>query len=107
MFAGMFDQFKMIAADCRVALCGEGADNLMHFEMMPYAKQLVREIETFAGYFRKFPAILASAARFGRELRRRFKGLFGKDPTAPLFPRWLAPEFAESPGSELAMEGMD
>ena len=43
LFAGMFDQFKMVAAHSRVALCGEGADNLMHFEMMPYAKQLVRE----------------------------------------------------------------
>ena len=27
-------------------------------------------------------------------IHRRFKGILGKDPTAPLFPRWLAPDFA-------------
>src|SRR5271156_2599792 len=27
-------------------------------------------------------------------LRRRVAGLFGKDPTSPVFPKWLAPDFA-------------
>ena len=39
---GLFDQFRTIAADCRVVLSGEGADNLMHFEMWPFARDLMR-----------------------------------------------------------------
>ena len=42
-FAGLFDQFRTIAADCRVVFSGEGADNLMHFEMWPFARDLMRE----------------------------------------------------------------
>jgi asparagine synthase (glutamine-hydrolysing) len=36
-FAGLFDQFQLISQDCRVALSGEGCDNLMQFEMWPHA----------------------------------------------------------------------
>ena len=39
---GLFDQFRTIAADCRVVLSGEGADNLMHFDMWPFARDLMR-----------------------------------------------------------------
>ena len=34
-FAGLFTQFETIGAECRVALSGEGSDNLMHFQMWP------------------------------------------------------------------------
>ena len=95
LFAGMSDQFKMVAAHGRVALCGEGADNLMHFEMMPYAKQLVRE-RNIRRLFQEVPRYLGQRRSIWPGVTRRFKGLFGKDPTAPLFPRWLAPEFANS-----------
>ena len=27
-------------------------------------------------------------------LKRRVRGLFGSDPTAPIYPRWLEPDFA-------------
>src|SRR5271156_463681 len=40
-FAGLFDQFGEIAKDCRVVLSGEGSDNLMHFQMLPYIKNMV------------------------------------------------------------------
>jgi asparagine synthase (glutamine-hydrolysing) len=93
LFAGMSDQFKMVAAHGRVALCGEGADNLMHFEMMPYAKHLVRE-RNIRRLFQEVPRYLGRRRSIWPGVTRRFKGLFGKDPTAPLFPRWLAPEFA-------------
>jgi asparagine synthase (glutamine-hydrolysing) len=93
LFAGLFDQFKMIAADCRVALCGEGADNLMHFEMMPYAKQMLRNRD-LRRLLQEVPPYLRERRSIWPGVRRRFKGLFGKDPTAPIFPRWLAPEFA-------------
>jgi len=92
LFAGMSDQFKMVAAHGRVALCGEGADNLMHFEMIPYAKQLVRE-RNIRRLFQEVPRYLGQRRSIWPGVGRRFKGLFGKDPTAPLFPRWLAPEF--------------
>jgi asparagine synthase (glutamine-hydrolysing) len=92
LFAGLFDQFKMIAADCRVALCGEGADNLMHFEMMPYAKQMLRNRD-LRRLFQEVPPYLRARRSIWPGVRRRLKGLVGKDPTAPIFPRWLAPEF--------------
>ena len=41
-YAGLFDQFRTIAADCRIVLSGEGADNLMLFEMWPFARDLMR-----------------------------------------------------------------
>jgi asparagine synthase (glutamine-hydrolysing) len=94
LFAGMSDQFKMIAAHGRVALCGEGADNLMHFEMMPYTKQLVRD-RNIRRLFQEVPRYLGQRRSIWPGIGRRFKGLFGKDPTAPLFPPWLAPEFAK------------
>ena len=94
LFAGMFDQFNLVAAHSRVALCGEGADNLMHFEMLPYAKHLARE-RNIRRLFQEVPRYLGQRRSIWPGVSRRFKGLFGKDPTAPLFPRWLAPEFAE------------
>ncbi len=93
LFAGMSDQFRMIAADCRVALCGEGADNLMHFEMMPHAKQLIRNREVHR-LLQEVPRYLGQRRSIWPGIHRRFKGILGKDPTAPLFPRWLAPDFA-------------
>ncbi len=92
-FAGLFDQSRMVAADCRVALEGEGMDNLMVFEMRPYLRHLVRNREwrhLFAEaprYFRARPSIWPS-------VRRRFRGMFGKESGAAEFPRWIEPGFA-------------
>ncbi len=92
-YAGLFDQFRTIAADCRVVLSGEGADNLMYFEMWPFAQDLMsnqqwRELvaETFR-YLWVRPSVLPG-------LKRRVQRLFGNDPTAPIYPRWLEPDFA-------------
>ena len=92
-FAGLFDQFRTVAADCRVVLSGEGADNLMHFEMWPFAQSLVRE-RHWAGLFRETSRYLWLRSSVLPGVKRRVQGLFGKDPTAPVYPRWLAPEFA-------------
>jgi asparagine synthase (glutamine-hydrolysing) len=92
-FAGLFDQFRAIAADCRVVLSGEGADNLMHFEMWPFARDLVRN-QQWAGLFRETSRYLWLRPSVVPGLKRRALGLFGKDPTAPVYPRWLVPEFA-------------
>jgi asparagine synthase (glutamine-hydrolysing) len=93
LFAGLFDQYEMIARDCRVALCGEGSDNLMHFQMLPYAKHMLRSRD-FRGLLREIPSYLRLRPSVWPGIRRRFKGVFGKDPKAPLFPRWLNPDFA-------------
>jgi asparagine synthase (glutamine-hydrolysing) len=92
-FAGLFDQFRAIAADCRVVLSGEGPDNLMHFQMWPFVRDLVRNQEWSAllressRYIWLRPSVLPG-------LKRRALGLFGKDPTAPVYPDWLVPDFA-------------
>jgi asparagine synthase (glutamine-hydrolysing) len=92
-FAGLFDQFGTIAADCRVALSGEGSDNLMHFQMWPYVKNMIRNREWLA-LATQTPRYLSVRPSPLPGLRRRAAGLIGKDPTAPIFPKWLAPDFA-------------
>ena len=92
-FAGLFDQFRMIAADCRVVLSGEGADNLMHFEMWPFVRDLMRNQE-WRKLFAETPRYLRLRPSVLPGLKRRVQGLFGKDPTAAIYPRWLAPDFA-------------
>lgn len=94
LFAGLFDQFRAIAADCRVVFDGEGSDNLMHFEMWPYARDLLRRSEwqrliTEGLHYlrvRPFP---------WRGIRQRIRQVLGTDPHAPVFPPWLAPDFAQ------------
>jgi asparagine synthase (glutamine-hydrolysing) len=92
-FAGLFDQFRAIAADCRVVLNGEGSDNLMHFEMWPYARDLMRR--------REWRRLFADALQYlhvrplpWQGVRRRLKRFLGKDPHKDAFPRWFAPDFA-------------
>jgi asparagine synthase (glutamine-hydrolysing) len=92
-FAGLFDQFRAIAADCRVVLSGEGADNLMHFEMWPFVRQLMRNQE-WRTLLTETPRYLWLRPSILPGIKRRVQGLFGKDPTAPIYPRWLAPDFA-------------
>jgi asparagine synthase (glutamine-hydrolysing) len=92
-FAGLFDQFRRIAVDCRVVLSGEGPDNLMHFQMWPFTRDLVRNRE-WGSLFRETSRYLRLRPSVVPGLRRRMQGLFGKDPTAPVYPRWLVPEFA-------------
>ena len=97
--SGLLEQFRMISADCRVVFSGEGSDNLMHFQMWPYVESLRRNHEwgqlgrEVLGYLwlRRIPF---------RGIRRRFQGLFGKNPTALMFPPWIAPDFARRMGLE-------
>ena len=94
LFAGFFDSCRNISADCRVLLSGEGADNLLNFQMWPYAADLRRNREwrllftELANYFwiRPFP---------WRGIRTRLERIIGKDADVPLFPEWLNREFLE------------
>jgi asparagine synthase (glutamine-hydrolysing) len=91
-FAGLFDQFQAISADCRVVLSGEGNDALMHFQMWPYVKDTLRN--------REWQRLLLDTSRYLwlrpslPGLWRRAKKLFTKDSATPQYPRWLAPDFA-------------
>lgn len=87
------DTYRSISADCRVLLSGEGSDNLMDFQMWPYAEDLRRRGEwrrlltDVANYLwvRPFP---------WRGIRARALRLARKDPDQPIYPDWLAPEFS-------------
>jgi asparagine synthase (glutamine-hydrolysing) len=89
-----FDLFQMIASDCRVVLSGEGADNLMYFQMWPYMKDLQRHgqlarLVTETAWFlwiRPFP---------WRGIASRIRSFSGKVKGATGFPSWIAPEFAK------------
>jgi asparagine synthase (glutamine-hydrolysing) len=96
-FAGLFDQFQAIAADCRVVLSGEGNDSLMHFQMWPYLKDLVRN--------REWQTLLADTPRYAALRQaslpgvwRKVKQLFRNDGANPKCPPWLAPDFARRSG---------
>jgi asparagine synthase (glutamine-hydrolysing) len=93
LFAGLSEEFKMIAADCRVVLCGEGPDNLMYFEMLPFAKQLLRERD-LSGLVREVSGYFRARSTIWPGIRRRIKGIFGKDPNRSLFPSWLDADFS-------------
>ncbi|MGH9744572.1 MAG: asparagine synthetase B family protein [Candidatus Acidiferrales bacterium] len=98
-YAGLFDQFRMISEDCRVVLSGEGSDNLMHFEMWPHVKDLSRR-QNWTRLFAEVPQYLWRRPSPLPGLIRRIKGVFGRDRSAPAFPRWIAPEFARRTGLE-------
>jgi asparagine synthase (glutamine-hydrolysing) len=86
--------FDTIATDCRAALYGEGADNLMYFQMWPYIKEL--------GRTREWARLVAETAWFlwvrplpWRGAAQRIRSLFAKVSGDAGIPRWIAPEFAK------------
>ena len=99
LFAGVFDQFRMIAANCRAVLSGEGVDNLMLFEMWPYVRELVRR-EDLARVLIEVPQYLRVRGTPWLGIRRRIKNIFLKDPDSSAFPDWIAPDFAKRTNAE-------
>jgi asparagine synthase (glutamine-hydrolysing) len=92
-FMGLYEQFQAVSGHSRVALSGEGADNLMEFEMWPYTAGLLRRkkwarfLAVSAGYLRvrRFP---------WRGIRQRARKFLGRDEYTPTFPSWIAPDFS-------------
>jgi asparagine synthase (glutamine-hydrolysing) len=88
------DGFRKLSAHCRVALSGEGSDNLMHFEMWPYAAQLVQR--------RQWPSLMMNLGSYARwrwrlprpGLRGRLQQLRGAPEPSPPCPTWLQHDFA-------------
>lgn len=93
LVAGILDSYRIISSECRVVLSGEGGDDFMNLRMWPYLRDLRRRgewrqllSETFNYlWVRPFP---------WRGIRARVLRFAGKDPYAPVFPEWLAPEFS-------------
>ena len=91
-FAGLYDQYAAVAERCRVALSGEGSDNLLFFQMLPYARDLLRRREwgQLAGDGLRF----LSVRQFPwKGLRLRAQRALGRA-DEPKLPRWIAPDFA-------------
>jgi len=93
-FADVLDGFRMIEANCRVALNGEGNDALMSFQMTPYARDLWRK--------REWRRLLHEMVRFVRVRRVPARGaaawaqkLFGKGPLVGVLPNWISPDLAQ------------
>src|SRR5260370_19020464 len=91
LVAGFSSSRRVISAECRVLLSGEGSDNLMYFQMWPYVRDLRRNQEWWrllteiANYLwvRPFP---------WRGIRARALRLVGKDPYGREVPWWVAPD---------------
>ncbi len=93
-FAGLFRQFGTVAEDCRVVFSGEGSDNLMHFQMWPYVKDMARKRE-WLGLAKNVSSYLAVRPSPLPGVRRRIKNFAqGKTAAMQAFPKWIAPDFA-------------
>jgi len=96
-FAGLFDEFRMVAEDCRVALSGDGGDDLMVFEMLPFVRDQVRNHEWSSLLLNVFGYLSVRQVPW-RGALRRVQRVFGRDPFAATFPAWIQPALVEKLG---------
>jgi asparagine synthase (glutamine-hydrolysing) len=94
LMSGMFDQFRTVAAECRIAFNGEGPDNLMDFQMLPYVRSLLRSRE-WRRLCVEVPRFLHVRKMPWRGIKQRLMASVGADSGIAGFPKWLAPEFAK------------
>jgi asparagine synthase (glutamine-hydrolysing) len=92
-FAGLMDHYSKIASGCRVVLSGDGADNLMCFQMWPYARDLLRGRE-WRTFFAEMAHFLRVRPFPWRGIRSRFRELIGRDRATRQFPNFIASDFA-------------
>ncbi|HEY0704401.1 MAG TPA: asparagine synthase-related protein [Candidatus Acidoferrales bacterium] len=92
-FAGLFQQFGTVAQDCRVVFSGEGSDNLMHFQMWPYMKDMARRRE-WLELAQNVPWYMAVRPSPLPGIRRRVNNFFRSDAATRAFPKWFNPDFA-------------
>jgi asparagine synthase (glutamine-hydrolysing) len=90
--AGWFEQFRIIASDCRLALYGEGADNLMYFQMWPHLQELSRN-----GYWRR---LLKDTGLYlwlrpvpWKGIAARLETFFRMSSEYNEVPNWISPDF--------------
>jgi asparagine synthase (glutamine-hydrolysing) len=99
MSAGLFEYFQVVSLDCRVALSGEGADNLMYFQMWPYIKELRRN--------REWSRLAMETARFlwirpfpWLGIKSRVQSAVDSIKGQNGLPPWISPEFIKREGLE-------
>jgi asparagine synthase (glutamine-hydrolysing) len=92
--AGLFVQFNAIANTCRVALTGDGGDNLMHFEMWPYAKSMMRSNQ-WTTLARQMPSYLRRRNSPIPGAVRRVRKVLGAQNPATQFPKWISAALVE------------
>jgi len=94
-FAGSFlGEFKTIAAKAHVLVSGEGADNLMHFEMLRHFQALRREKRTARIFLDLAEHVWwrFQAPDGIRGPMRRVRRLFSRRKLSAPFPEWIQPE---------------
>ncbi|HTV60763.1 MAG TPA: asparagine synthase-related protein [Verrucomicrobiae bacterium] len=96
-FGGLFRQFRQIAEGCRVVLDGEGSDNLMHFEMWPYVKDMVRRFEV-GEFASAVPAYLRVRGPIWPGIRRRIGEARRNRTGISNCPEWVNEDFARRIG---------
>ena len=92
LIANFLESCRIISLDCRVLLSGEGSDNLMDFQMWPYAKVLWRNREWWR-LFTEMANFLWVRPFPWRGLQARVMNAFGRNADAWVFPQWLTAEF--------------
>jgi len=92
-FESLYEDYKRIAEDCRVTLSGEGSDNLLYFQMWPYAQDLLRRRE-WRRFFVDGSHFLRVRPFPWKGLRYRVRRVAGRA-DLPKLPRWIAPDFAK------------
>jgi asparagine synthase (glutamine-hydrolysing) len=97
--ARLFEQFRLIASECRVLLSGEGPDNLMYFEMWPYIQELIRTGD-WARMARETAEFLLVRPFPWRGIASRVGAAFGIANRETKFPSWIAPDFVRRAGLE-------
>ena len=90
--ANFFESYRIISPHSRVLLSGEGSDNLLDFQMWPYAKSLWQNME-WGRLFTQMADFLWVRPFPWRGLRARVRKALGRDADRPVFPNWLAPDF--------------
>jgi asparagine synthase (glutamine-hydrolysing) len=92
-YSSLADGSRLIAAECRVALSGEGNDNLMSPEIGPYWKNLVHRGDWGIASSIAFQYVRLKS-RSGLAIRRRIRRFLGKDSNIRPLPKWIAADFA-------------
>jgi asparagine synthase (glutamine-hydrolysing) len=94
LLGGLYEQYAAVARDSRVVLDGEGIDNLMHFQLGPYVKDLFRRgewLELMGVTSRYLWRQRKRWPRIGSRIQRRFNAQ-AKYASAP---EWIEPTFAQ------------
>ena len=92
-FSAVVDRARKIGSRCRVILSGDGGDNLMRFQMWPYAKKLIEDKDWHRFINESFLFL------WRRKLPWRGAGsllfrLVGQGNREKEFPEWIASDFS-------------